>query len=160
MDGAGAAVRPEVKRLYASRDLWAGFTLATFGVLAWTLGPAERGDATHMAAGYFPHLLGTLLVVAGCALVGFGIRSEPRQEAVPLRRGARQFFVLPAVIVFALLFERAGFVIASLTLLIVGALAARGLALREFVVVAFVLLALVLAIFVWALGMPVKVWPG
>ena len=67
--------------------------------------------------------------------------------------------MLPAVIAFALLLERAGLVIATFALLVIGARAARDLTLRQFVVLAAVLYALVFAVFVWGLKLPVSLWP-
>ncbi len=134
-------------------------TFTLIGVLAWALSPVERGDATNMAAGYFPAVLGCLLAGVGLLLIARSVKSVAAGDG-PVVLAPRPFFVLPAVVAFALLFERAGLVVASLALLVIAAFAARGLTVRQFLVVTAVLVALVFLIFVWGLGLPVKVWPG
>jgi cytochrome bd-type quinol oxidase subunit 2 len=149
-----------MSRLHSTRDTWAGFTFVLIGLIALSLAPSERGDATNMAAGDFPNLIGQALLFVGSALLAFSFRKEPSRDAKPIRPDLRPFFVLPAVVVFALLLERAGLVPASFSLLALGACAARGLAIRRFLLLAAVLVPLVVAIFVWGIGLPVKVWPG
>jgi hypothetical protein len=150
-------------------DVRAGLVFVLFGALALGLGPAEKGTATEMAAGYLPALLGVLLIAVGLILAAHGVRAvrldqappsgEASREAVSVSRW-RPFLILPAIVAFALLLESAGLVIASIALLGIGALAARDMTLRQFALLAIVLLVLVLAVFVWGLGLPVKVWPS
>jgi hypothetical protein len=143
----------------ATRGVWAGILFIVFGALALWLGPEERGNATQMAAGDVPALLGYALFVVGALLIAQGLRTATRE--VPSESLAlRPFLVLVAVVAFALLLERAGLVIATFALLVIGARAARDLTLRQFAILAVVLYALVFAIFVWGLGLPVSLWPA
>jgi hypothetical protein len=194
-----------MSRALGRSDVRAGLVFVLCGALALGLGPAEKGTATDMAAGYLPALLGVLLIAVGLILAALGVRAvrldQPpgseravrsdgargseagvhpngaadSRQAAPLERapasqdashGAasfsrlRPFFILPAIVAFALLLESVGLVLASIALLGIGALAARDMTLRQFALLAIVLLVLVLAVFVWGLGLPVKVWPA
>jgi hypothetical protein len=157
-----------MSRALGRGDVQAGLVFVLFGGLAIGLGPAERGTAAEMAAGYLPTLLGLLLITVGLILAAHGVRAvrvdhSGAAEQPPVVSGhlsrLRPFLILPAIVAFALLLESAGLVIASLALLVIGACAARDLTLRQFAVLAVLLLALVLVVFVWGLGLPVKVWP-
>ena len=64
----------------ASRTVWAGIVFITFGVLALWLGPEGRGNATEMAAGYIPTVLGYALFIVGCLLIAQGTR--PRRTRI------------------------------------------------------------------------------
>jgi hypothetical protein len=143
----------------ATRTVWAGIVFLGFGALALWLGPEDRGNATQMAAGYFPALLGYALFIVGFLLIAQGLRAVTRDEGSE-RLSLRPFLALAAVLAFALLLERAGLVIATFALLVIGGRAARDLTLRQFVVLAVVLYALMFAIFVWGLGLPVSLWPA
>jgi hypothetical protein len=193
-----------MSRAAGRSDVRAGLVFVLCGALALGLGPAGKGTATEMAAGYLPALLGVLLIAVGLILAALGVRAvrldqapvserlrsdgvrgseagvhsngaADSRQAAPLERAAasqdasraaaglsrlRPFLILPAIVAFALLLESAGLVIASIALLVIGALAARDLTVRQFLVVAIVLLVMVLAVFVWGLGLPVKVWPA
>ena len=110
------------------------------------------GTVLRMGAGYFPTVLGGILVVFGAILVIKGVRSTDRIEP---NWSPRALFVIPVTLVlFGLLIERIGFV-PSLLMLIVGSAAASSeFRLLEAISVGAVLTALCVAVFIWGLGLP------
>ena len=138
---------------FASKDFWAGLMLIALGAMTVLVSRTyPMGTVLRMGAGYFPTVLGGILVVFGLILLIRGVRSTDRIEP---NWSPRALFVIPVTLVlFALLVERIGFV-PSLLLLIVGSAAAS----REFrpieaVSVGAVLTALCVAVFIWGIGLP------
>jgi hypothetical protein len=64
-----------------------------------------------------------------------------------------------AAVAFALLIEPAGLVATMLVVMALGALAGDGHTLRELSVFMAVMIVLALVIFIWGLGMPIRVFP-
>jgi hypothetical protein len=139
--------------LFGSKDFWAGLMLIALGGMTVLVSRAyPMGTMLRMGAGYFPTMLGGILVVFGLILLIKGVRSTDRIEP---NWSPRALFVIPVtLILFALLVERIGFV-PSLLLLIVGSAAASSeFRLLEAVSVGALLTALCVAVFIWALGLP------
>jgi Tripartite tricarboxylate transporter TctB family len=139
--------------LFGSKDFWAGLMLIALGGMTVLVSRAyPMGTMLRMGAGYFPTMLGGILVVFGLILLIKGVRSTDRIEP---NWSPRALFVIPvALILFALLVERIGFV-PSLLMLIVGSAAASSeFRLLEAVSVGAVLTTLCVAVFIWGLGLP------
>jgi hypothetical protein len=139
--------------LFGSKDFWAGLMLIALGGTTVLVARAyPMGTVLRMGAGYFPTVLGGILVVFGLILLIRGVRSTDRIEP---NWSPRALFVIPVtLILFALLVERIGFV-PSLLLLIVGSAAASSeFRPIEAVSVGAVLTALCVAVFIWGIGLP------
>ena len=139
--------------LFGSKDFWAGLMLIALGGTTVLVARAyPMGTVLRMGAGYFPTVLGGILVVFGLILLVRGVRSTDRIEP---NWSPRALFVIPVTLVlFALLVERIGFV-PSLLLLIVGSAAASSeFRPIEAVSVGAVLTALCVAVFIWGIGLP------
>ena len=146
--------------LFGGKDFWAGLMLIALGECTVLVARAyPMGTVLRMGAGYFPTVLGGILVVFGAILVIKGMRSADRIER---NWAPRALFVIPVTLVlFGLLIERIGFV-PSLLMLIVGSAAASSeFRLLEAISVGAVLTALCVAVFIWGLGLPypLLVWP-
>jgi len=139
--------------LFASKDFWGGLMLIALGGTSVLVSRAyPMGTVLRMGAGYFPTVLGGILVVFGLILLVKGVRSTDRIEP---HWSPRALFVIPATLMlFALLVERIGFV-PSLLMLIVGSAAASSeFRLLEAISVGAALTALCVAVFIWGLGLP------
>jgi hypothetical protein len=142
-----------LSNLFRSKDFWAGLMLIVFGGMTVLVALAyPMGTALRMGAGYFPTVLGFILVVFGAILVVRGAGSTDRIEP---NWSPRSLVVITVTLVlFGLLVERIGF-IPSLLMLIVGSAAASSeFRLLEAVAVGAVLTALCVAVFIWGLGLP------
>src|ERR1041384_1730761 len=108
--------------LRRNRDFWAGLMLIGTGAAALFIARNYAfGTTLRMGPGYFPSVLGGLLVLSGLYLVASGLRSKEQIEG---NWSLRALVVLPlSLVMFGLLMEYAGFV-PALMVLIVGSAAA------------------------------------
>jgi hypothetical protein len=145
--------------LRSNKDLWAGLMLIAIG--AGTMFAARNypfGTALRMGPGYFPVILGGLLLVFGLYLLGSGLRSgEPIESAWSLRA----LVILPlSLVLFGVLMERAGFIAALVVLIFGSATASTQFRFAEVLVFSVGLTALAVIVFVWALGLPYPLIAG
>jgi hypothetical protein len=137
----------------ASKDFWAGAVLIAAGVPAVAIArDYPFGTMFRMGAGYFPTLLGSLLVLFGLYLLAKGLRGGERLEP---GWSPRALVVLPlSLALFGFLMDRAGLVPALAALIVGSAAAGRESKPVEVVLLAVLLVAFCVAVFVWALGLP------
>jgi hypothetical protein len=115
------------------------------------------GTPARMGPGFFPTILGGVLVALGLSLaVPALVRSG---EPLP-RFGLRPLLtVLAAVIVFALLLQPLGFVLAAVILVLISGFADPELRPAETLGLALLLTVFSVGIFVALLGLPLPLWP-
>jgi hypothetical protein len=143
----------------APKDFWSGIMFLAFaavGLLAargYSLGTPGR-----MGPGYFPILLATVLGGLGLVLV---VRSLviagdrlSRLHLLPLA------IIALGVCLFGVFIERLGLVIALIVVTMVTALASRESRPMEFTALALVLAAFSVGVFVYALRLPLPIWPA
>ena len=144
---------------FGAKDLWAGIVLIAVGAAAILVSrDYPLGTMLRMGAGYFPTLLGGVLVLFGMHLLVKGLRSAERIEA---GWSLRALIVLPlSLALFGFLMDRAGLVPALAALILGSAAAGREFRPLEVILLAAFLIAFSVAVFVWALGLPypVLVW--
>ena len=80
---------------------------------------------------------------------------QPREPA----HAIRLILILASMLAFAALLEAAGLVIATVALITIGCLATAESRVRESVPLTVALVAVALGLFVYGLGLPLKVWP-
>jgi hypothetical protein len=111
-----------------------------------------------MGPGYFPGVLGGVLVLFGLVLLVRGWRSGERIEP---GWSPRALVILPlALVLFGILIERTGFVPALFVLIVAAAAASRESRLREVILLALFLTLMSVAVFIWALGLPYRLFAG
>jgi Tripartite tricarboxylate transporter TctB family len=139
--------------LFGSKDFWAGLMLIALGGTTVLVSHAyPMGTVLRMGAGYFPTLLGGILVVFGLILLIRAVRST---DLIERNWSLRALLVIPVTLVlFGLLIERIGFVLSLFMLIIGSAAASSEFRLLEAVSVGAVLTALCVAVFIWGLGLP------
>ncbi len=142
-----------------NRDFWAGLMLAGLGAGSLLLARDYAfGTSLRMGPGYFPSVLGGVLVLFGLVLVVRGWRNGERVEP---GWSPRALVILPlAFVLFGALIERAGFVPALLVLIVAAAAASRESNFREVILLALLLTFMSVAVFIWALGLPYRLLPG
>jgi hypothetical protein len=137
----------------ANKDVWAGLML--IGIGAGVMAIARNydfGTALRMGPGYFPMVLGGILIVFGLYLAACGLRSS---EAIEGSWSLRALIVLPlSLVLFGVLMERAGFIPALLVLILASATASAQFRLVEVLLFSVALTALAVAVFVLGLGLP------
>jgi hypothetical protein len=136
-----------------NKDFWAGTFLLAVGAAAMFV--ARRytfGSSLRMGPGYFPNILGGLLILFG---LYFLVVSRRRGEKIEGAWSLRALIVLPlSLVLFGVLIDRAGFVPAMLVLIFCAATASTEFKLVEVLLFSVFLTALAAAVFVWGLGLP------
>ena len=142
-----------------NRDFWAGVMLIATGVGAMIVARNYSfGSALRMGPGYFPSVLGGLLVLFGLWLVVAGLR---RNEKIEGNWSLRALIVLPlALALFGVLMEHAGFVPALIVLIFGSAAAGSEFRLIEVLFLAIGLTAACVALFILGLNLPYPLLVG
>jgi hypothetical protein len=137
----------------SNRDFWAGVMLIATGAAAIVIARDYAfGDALRMGPGYFPSVLGGLLILFGIYLVAAGLR---RNEKIEGNWSLRALIVLPlSLVLFGLLMDHAGFVPALMVLVVGSAAAGSEFNLIEVLALAVGLTAFAVVLFIWGLGLP------
>ena len=146
-------------QLLLRRDVLAGLLFIAVAVIGlWASRNYPIGTGTRMGTGYVPRLLCWILLGLGALVLLQGLRSDAVIEhGRPIWRA---IVLAPlSLIVFALLIAEFGVVIATVALVVVGALASRESRPLEVAAAAVLLVMMTLAIFVWGVGLPISVWP-
>jgi hypothetical protein len=111
----------------------------------------------RMGPGYFPLLLSWLLIAFGVVNV---LRGALIGGAELARWHLRPVVMVTlSFLVFAALIDRAGLLIAATLAVLAGALGGVEFKLREQIVLAVALAVASVALFIYALGLPMKIWP-
>ena len=136
-----------------NKDFWAGVMLIATGTAAIVVARNYTfGTALRMGPGYFPSLLGGLLIVFGIYLVAAGLR---RGEKIEGHWSLRALVVLPlSLVLFGLLMEHAGFIPALMVLVVGSAAAGSEFKLAEALALAVGLTFFAVVLFIWGLGLP------
>jgi hypothetical protein len=148
-------------RILVRRDVLAGLMFMGVGVFGlWASRDYHIGTAVNMGTGYMPRLLCWILVGLGAVIVVQGVLANGVLSSSPDDSRWRPLVFAPlSILVFAFTIERLGVVIATILLVAVGALAGRGLRTLEVAVTAVVLILFTVAVFIWGLGLTIRIWP-
>jgi Tripartite tricarboxylate transporter TctB family len=136
------------------RDFWAGaIYLALAIVVIWIGRDYPLGTSARMGPGYFPTVLGAVLAIFGAVSIG---RSFLRPgEPISAFAWRPLIFVLGSTVLFGLLLQRVGILVALTCLIVVSALASRNSRLDVTSVAALIgLVAFCVIVFVKGLGVP------
>lgn len=145
-------------RIRSPRDFFAGAIFLLFGLGAVVVGrDYPMGTALHMGSGYFPFVLGALLLIlgAGICIKSLLVTGE-KLEAIGLRP---LLLVLLAIGAFATSVDSIGLVAATVLLTVISASASPESRWREVVVLTIALLGLSVGVFAYGLGLPFMLLP-
>jgi hypothetical protein len=149
-------MKPELAR---NKDFWSGVMLILIGAAAMGVARQYRfGSALEMGPGFFPIVLGGILVAFGICIIGAGLRSsEKLQPHISLRALA-----LPplALVLFGFSLERTGFIPALVVLIFVSAASGKAFRFREVLLLTLTLVVGAVALFIWGLGLPYPLFKG
>jgi hypothetical protein len=145
-------------RIKHPKDFCAGLMFVAFGIVAIVIGANyPLGTAARMGPGYFPRILGILLVALGLLMAfrslflgGDGI---PKSMWKPLT------LVLGSVLLFGVLLPRSGLVLATIALILTSSLASRQFTWRASMLSGVLLAVFSVMVFHFGLGLPFTLWP-
>jgi hypothetical protein len=145
--------------LSKNRDFWAGMMLIVIGAAAMLIARDYRfGSTLSMGPGFFPTMLGGILIAFGICIVAVGLRNG---ENIKGRLSPRALILLPlSLILFGILIELAGFILAQMALVIVSAASGKEFKVIEVSLLAVILTVAMAVIFIWGLGLPYPLIKG
>lgn len=141
-----------------NRDVYAGCMFALIGIAGlWLSQDYAFGTTTRMGPGFFSRSISSGLFILGILIFLRGLIAGSPAVSMDLRAIP---LVLGAIVVFALLVERAGLPIATIACILTASFASREARVLEAVLLSICLAAATTALFVYGLGMPIPVWFG
>ena len=142
-----------------NQDFWAG--LMFFGIGAAAVLVARDypfGRLLRMGSGFFPTLLGVILMLFGIYIMLRGLR---RNEKIQGNWSVRAVIVLPLItVLFGVLMDRAGFIPALAVLAFGSATAGNEFKWREVLLLTAFMTVLSVALFILGLGLPYPLIKG
>lgn len=147
-------------RIRSPRDFWAGVMFIAFGAffVAWSLANYQMGSAVRMGPGYFPAVLGGLLVVLGSVVLARSLALNGPKVAVFHFRPL--ILVALSVVAYGYLMKPGGLVVATAAAVFIGAAAGHEFKWKEVSVVALVLVVFSYFVFVKGLTLPFPMCPS
>jgi hypothetical protein len=145
--------------LYHNKDFWAGIMLIATGAASIFIArDYPFGSTMRMGPGYFPTMLGGILVLFGIYVLIIGLRSG---EKITVHCSLRALIVLSlSLVAFGFLMTHAGFIPALAVLIFGSASAGREFRFVEILLLTVILTGLSVAIFIWGLGLPYPLIKG
>ena len=140
------------------KDFWAGLMFFALGLFAMVMAfQYPLGSAARMGPGYFPRVLGGILMVMGA---GLAIRSFAlKGTAITPIAWKAVALVLGGVSLFALIVNTAGLVIATTVLIVVSGLASKEFNLKESLISSAVLATAAVLLFIIGLKLQFPIFP-
>ncbi len=140
------------------KDFASGLMFVGFGVFDLVVSSSyPLGTAARMGPGYFPRILGILLVLFGAILALRALKLQGE----PMRFGALPppAIVLGSVVLFGIMVPWAGLVLSAIVLIVVSSYASSEFRWKEALISGIVLATAAVLGFVWGLGLQFSVWP-
>ena len=141
------------------KDFIAGLMFVALGIGAIFLAANYTlGTAARMGPGYFPRILGILLITLGGILT---LRSLRLQGApLPGWKWRPVIIVLGSVIVFGLIVNHAGLALSTILLVVMASAASHEFRPKEALISGILLAILAVGVFVIGLKLQIGIWPG
>lgn len=141
---------------YKKKDFWAGMMFLGVGGVAMIASRSyPLGTTLRMGPGYFPTLLGGILILFGIYVLVRGLLRRNENEKITGNWSPRALIVLPlSMALFGITMHYAGFVPAMVVLIFVSAASGRGFKVVHILLLTVFLCLLSVAAFIWGLGLP------
>ena len=140
------------------KDFFAGLMFVAFGVAALAIGSGYAlGTAARMGPGYFPRILGIILVALGAIVSLRSLKLQgSRIEFGSLKPMA---IVLGSVVLFGLLSPHIGLILAGVMLIVASSAGSSEFRWKEALISGIVLSIGAVLVFIWGLGLQFSIWP-
>ena len=143
----------------SNQDFWAGLMFFVIGAVAVLVArDYPFGRLLRMGSGFFPTLLGVILMLFGIYIMVKGLR---RHEKIQGNWSVRAVIVLPLItVLFGVLMDRAGFIPALAVLALGSAAAGNEFKWNEVLLLTAFMTVLSVAVFILGLGLPYPLIKG
>jgi len=140
------------------KDFVAGLLFVAVGIAAIVIAANYTlGTAARMGPGYFPRILGILLILLGSALALRGLRLQG--SPLPGWRWRPVLVVLGSVVLFGSIVDVVGLALSTIILIISASAASREFRPKESIVAGIALALLSIGVFVMGLKLQLPIWP-
>jgi hypothetical protein len=145
-------------RVKSSKDFATALLFIAIGLGAYYIGNSyNMGTAQRPGTGVLPRILAWCLMGSGVLLaIQAMIQEGPKLDAWAWRPVV---MITVATMAFAFLVDRSGLVVAMIVSMTLAALGTHETRWKEFALFMVLMLSIGLGIFIYGLGMPIKVWP-
>jgi putative tricarboxylic transport membrane protein len=140
------------------KDFWSGVLFVVVGSAAVALSARySLGTAARMGPGYFPRILGILMIVLGLvlALRSFKLDGPP----LPRWRLRPTLIVLGSVVLFGAIVQPVGVAISTVVLIVAASAASHEFRPKEALIAGVLLATLATGVFVVGLKLQLPIWP-
>ncbi|GGE52532.1 membrane protein [Agaricicola taiwanensis] len=145
--------------MYVTKGFLAGLLFMVFGGGAAAIAFTYRmGTATQMGPGYFPALLGVVVMAIGLVMAIRAYLSPEGSEPAERLHLRPMVLILAGVVAFGLLIRSWGLAPAIAALLVFGRMAGREGGPIEFILMLVVLTVLPIIVFIYGLRIPLEIW--
>jgi len=138
---------------YRNKDILSGLMFIVVGGLAIIIArDYPFGSSLRMGPGYFPTVLGGIMITFGIIVLIQGLITPNKIERT---WSVRALIILPiSAVVYGILMETAGFIPALLVLTMIAATASPKFKFLEQAILSLALCAISVALFIYGLGLP------
>ncbi len=141
------------------KDFWSGVLFIAIGAFAVIFGSRYNlGTAARMGPGYFPRMLGLLLIGLGGILAVRAFKT--RGERLPGWHWRPTVVVLGSVILFGLVVQKLGLALSTVMLIVLASAASREFRPLESLLAGVFLAALCVLVFIVGLKLQLPIWPA
>jgi putative tricarboxylic transport membrane protein len=141
------------------KDLVAGLMFIGIGIASIVIASNYTlGTAARMGPGYFPRILGILMILLGAiiALRSLRVTGPP----LPGWKWRPVLVVLGSVLIFGLVVDRLGLVLSTIMLIMMSSAASVEFRPKEAAISGVLLAVLAVGVFVIGLKLQIGIWPG
>ncbi len=147
-------------RVKNSKDFYTGILFVLFGAaFTWGATKYNMGTAAKMGPGYFPFILGALLIAIGVIVFIRSLVSASDDGHVGHFAVKAAVLMFGSIAAFALLLRTFGLVASIFAIILISSLASSESRFKETLISAVVLCIASLAMFVYGLNLQIPVWP-
>ena len=148
-------------RVKNSKDFYTGILFVLFGAaFTWGATKYTMGTAARMGPGYFPFILGGLLIAIGVIVFIRSLVSASDDGRVGHFALKAAVLMFGSIAAFALLLRTFGLVASIFAIILISSLASSESRFKETLISAVVLCIASLAMFVYGLNLQIPVWPA
>lgn len=142
------------------KDFWSGLMFIVFGAFFALFGLLYKfGTAAQMGPGYFPMVLSIILIILGTGILLSSFFSKGIDKTLDALNWGKMLLILCSVVLFSLLLKPFGLVLSLFVLIVLSSYASYEFKWIPSIINALVIIGLCLSIFVWALNLPLRLWP-